>query len=77
MGTNQQQIATAVGVVIPTTPNNQVAAATRYQKNNNIEERLNQIQEYIKITTSLINSVQGEHVSSSVYFYCYLILFIL
>lgn len=55
---NHHQIAT----VHPTTPNIQAGTASRYQKNN-IEERLNQIQEYIRITSSLIDSVQGENVS--------------
>ncbi|XP_063696045.1 putative uncharacterized protein DDB_G0271606 isoform X2 [Culicoides brevitarsis] len=54
------QIHHQIATVHPTTPNIQAGTASRYQKNN-IEERLNQIQEYIRITTSLIDSVQGEH----------------
>lgn len=43
-------------------------AASNRNRKNNLEERLNQIQEYIQITTSLINSVQGEQVRSTFYF---------
>lgn len=42
-------------------------AASNRNRKNNLEERLNQIQEYIQITTSLINSVQGEQVSQADY----------
>lgn len=61
-GSDNHQIHHQIATVHPTTPNIQAGTASRYQKNN-IEDRLHQIQEYIRITTTLIDSVQGEHVS--------------
>lgn len=33
----------------------------------NVEDRLNQIQDYIRITTTLLDSIQGEKVSHTIH----------
>lgn len=56
----QQQQSLAGAVNAPTQCGNAATA--------NVEERINQIQEYIRITSTLINSIQAEKVSLIVQF---------
>lgn len=53
---------------IPTAASTTAPAATSTPANGlNVDDRLNQIQDYIRITTTLLDSIQGEKVSGHKY----------